>query len=224
MSMVLQPIRFSTDDGVSLEGELRTPPDELLGTAVVCHADPRRGGSKDHPIVWAVRNDLAARGFVVLAFNFRGTMGSGGTYGGGAAEVADVRAAIGRVREEAEGPTLVAGWSFGAAVALREAATDDRVGALALIGFPLRNAIHRNTRFRVPRPPAGADLSRVRRPVLFLSGEQDELCPPDDLAAFASTMPRAQVEILHGTDHFLWRHEKDAAERVGAFAERVLAG
>lgn len=224
MSMALQPIRFSTDDGVSLAGELRAPLGQVRGSAVLCHADPRRGGSKDHPILWALHNELTARGYLVLAFNFRGTMDSGGTHGGGAAEVADVRAAVGRARQETDGPTLVAGWSFGAAVALREAASDDRVSGLALIGFPLRNAIVGSSRLRLQRPATLSDLSRVRRPVLFLSGEADELCPPDELAAFASTMPRAQVEILHGTDHFLWRREKEAAERVGEFADRLLAG
>ena len=30
------------------------------GSAVICHAHPRHGGSKDHPILWAIRNELAA--------------------------------------------------------------------------------------------------------------------------------------------------------------------
>ena len=42
------------------------------------------------------------------------------------------------VRERTDGPTLVFGWSFGASVALREAFEDERVGALALFGLPLR--------------------------------------------------------------------------------------
>ena len=95
---------------------------------MICHAHPRHGGSKDHPVLWSVRNELAGkRGFATLVFNFRGTMGSGGTFGGGRDELRDVRAAIGAVRERAEGPTLVFGWSFGASVALREAFEDERV-------------------------------------------------------------------------------------------------
>ena len=105
----MEPIRFPTQDGVSLEGEIRRPDRTALGSAVVCHAHPRHGGSKDHPILWALRNELASRGFAVLAFNFRGTMRSAGTYAGGHAEVKDIEAAIGRIREEAEGPTLVCG-------------------------------------------------------------------------------------------------------------------
>ena len=167
----MEPLRFGTEDGVSLEGELRRPETPAVGSAVICHAHPRHGGSKDHPILWALRNELASRGFVVLAFNFRGTMRSAGTYGAGHTEVKDVAAAIGRVREEAEGPTIVCGWSFGANVALREG---------------------------------------------------DVYCPRPRLEALARTMPKAEVVIVPGTDHFLWHREKAVAETVGSFAVRTL--
>ena len=55
----MEPIRFPTQDGVSLEGEIRRPDRAALGSAVVSHAHPRHGGSKDHPILWALRNELA---------------------------------------------------------------------------------------------------------------------------------------------------------------------
>src|SRR5918996_956672 len=131
-------VRFPTADGLELEGELRTADGVPRGTAVLCHAHPRHGGSKDHPVLWAIRNDLAAkRGRTVLAFNFRGIMGSEGTYGGGEAELADAAAAVDRVRQEAPGPTVMAGWSFGAWVAFRHAVSDRRVPALVLLGIPL---------------------------------------------------------------------------------------
>src|SRR5918996_101250 len=135
----MEPVTFLTDDAVRLEGEIRMPDDPPRGSAVICHAHPRHGGSKDHPVLWSVRNELAGkRGLATLVFNFRGTMGSGGTYAGGRDEFLDVRAAIGSVRERAEGPSLSFGWSFGASVALREAFDDERVSALALFGLPLK--------------------------------------------------------------------------------------
>jgi uncharacterized protein len=215
----VEAIRFATDDGVSLEGELRRPEGEAVGSAVICHAHPRHGGSKDHPILWAIRNTLAHRGFVVLAFNFRGTMGSAGTYAGGRAETKDVDAAIGRVRQETDGPTLVCGWSFGAAVALREALGDERVSALALIALPLDPAD-----IDVPPVPATAELRVFGRPTLLLAGEGDVYCPRPRLEALGTAMPNAEVVILPGTDHFLWRREKEAAEAVGVFAGRVFGG
>ena len=82
----MEPVRFPTSDGVSLEGELRPPEGPPVGSAVICHAHPRHGGSKDHPILWAIRNELAQRGFAVLSFNFGGTTRSGGTHGEGRTE------------------------------------------------------------------------------------------------------------------------------------------
>ena len=213
----MEAVRFGTVDGVSLEGEIRQPETPPAGSAVVCHAHPRHGGSKDHPILWALRNDLASRGFVVLAFNFRGTMRSAGTYGAGLAETKDVDAAIGRVREEAAGPTLVCGWSFGANVALREALTDDRVGALALIGLPLEPGD-----VEIPPTPGPSELRAFTRPTLLLAGEGDVYCPRPRLEGLARTMPKAEVVFVPGTDHVLWRREKAVAETVGAFAVRTL--
>jgi hypothetical protein len=212
----VESIRFAAEDGVSLEGEIRIPEDASVGSAVICHAHPRHGGSKDHPVLWALRNELAYRGFTVLAFNFRGTMRSAGSYAGGRAETKDVAAAVGRVRDESGGPTIVCGWSFGANVALREALEDERVAALALVGLPLRHDLD------IPPPPSAAELRTFRRPVLLLAGENDEYAPEDDLRAIASSLPNAEVVVVTGTDHYLWRREREAAATAGAFAARLV--
>jgi alpha/beta superfamily hydrolase len=216
----MDPVRFVTEDHVFLEGELRLPEKGTLGSAVICHPHPRLGGSKDHPILWAVRNELAYRGFAVLAFNFRGVMGSGGSYGGGRDELRDLRAAIGVARDRAgDGPTLVCGWSFGASVALREALDDERVGALALVGMPLDPKD-----VELPVMPAAAELRTLaRRPVLLIAGERDEYCPPETLRRFGAAFPAAEVMIVGGTDHYFWRRERELASLVGEFAERRLS-
>jgi alpha/beta superfamily hydrolase len=211
-------IRFETDDRCSLEGEIRAPEGPARGSAVLCHPHPLHGGSKDHPLLWNIRNDLAARGLVVLSFNFRGVMGSEGEHGGGIDELRDLRAAIGRVREETDGPTAVAGWSFGGNVALREAMDDDRVAALALVGFPVNDPLG------LPEPPDRETLAAFDRPVLFLSGEADQFSPVPDLRRLARRLPRGEVEILPDTDHFLWKREREAAGLIGDFFERSLFG
>ncbi len=217
----MEPIRFPTEDGLSLEGELRLPDGPIRGTAVICHAHPRHGGSKDHPILWAIRNELsnAHRGYGVLAFNFRGTMGSDGTFGGGRSEVRDLAAAIGRVRAEAEpgAPTLVCGWSFGANVALREALDDARVTALALIGLPLEHDLE------LPATPSPSELRLFRRPVLLLAGEQDEYSPRPALERLLEVLPKGELAVVAGTDHYLWRREREAAGIIGEFAARLPA-
>ncbi|MGH2631624.1 MAG: alpha/beta hydrolase [Actinomycetota bacterium] len=215
----MEAVTFSTGDGVRLEGEIRRPDDAPRGSAVLCHPHPKHGGSKDHPILWALRNELAGkRGLAVLGFNFRGVMGSGGTYGGGRDEIHDVRAAIGRIREETpERPTVLCGWSFGANVALREALDDPRVAALVLIGMPLRP-----NDLTLPALPDEAELRGVRRPALVLAGDNDQYCPVDDAAEFAASLPRGRLHIVDGADHYLWRREREAAAVVGDFVDEAL--
>jgi uncharacterized protein len=134
----LDHITFVTDDGLTLEGEIHRPAGTARAGAVICHPHPRYGGSKDHPVLWALRIELNRRGFVVLAFNFRGVMGSEGISGTGADEPDDVRAALNWMSAEAQDrPLFLAGWSFGANVALRTAIEEDRPGALALLALPL---------------------------------------------------------------------------------------
>ncbi len=214
-------VTFATEDGIRLEAELRMPDATPRGAAVICHPHPRHGGSKDHPLLWAIRNDLAAaRGLAVLGFNFRGVMGSAGTYGGGRDELRDTRAAIEAARSLAgvqDHPTILVGWSFGASVALREALDDARVSALALVGVPLRPGD-----IEMPPLPDRTDLRLFARPALLLAGEHDRYAPPEDLRAYGAQFPQAEVVIVPGTDHYFWRREKEAASVVGAFADRVL--
>lgn len=213
----MDALRFSTEDGVSLEGELRLPEGASRGSAVVCHPHPRHGGSRDHPLLWAIRSELVGRGLAVLSFNFRGVGGSAGTFGGGRTEIRDVAAAVGRVHAEADGPTIACGWSFGALIALLEAIADPLVAGLALVGLPLGD-----TGLQLPPLPGDAELRAFRRPVLLLSGQGDQFSQRPDLEAVARRLPNAQLEIVPGTDHFFWRREPEVAAAVAGLAERVL--
>jgi alpha/beta superfamily hydrolase len=213
-------VRVRTADNVMLEGELREADGVPLGTAVLLHAHPRHGGSKDHPVLWAIRNELAGRrSFTVLGINFRGIMGSSGDFGGGHDELNDAAAAVERVRQEAEGPTVVVGWSFGASVALRQAMTDDRVAALILLGLPLGE-----THGRVPSLPGPGSLERFETPVLLVSGDDDEICPVDALNDLASRLPKAWTLVVPSGGHYFSRREREVAERIGEWVAGTVTG
>jgi uncharacterized protein len=214
----MQAISFTTEDGVRLGGELRVDTEPPRARAVVCHPHPKHGGSKDHPILWALRNQLASvHGFAALLFNFRGVMGSSGVYGGGRDEVEDVRGAITFIEQAvAAAPLLLVGWSFGASVALRESLLDERVGALALIGIPLVPGD-----LELPVLPEAAEVRTAERPTIFVAGERDVYCPPDLLRDYASESG-ADVSIVEGTDHFFWRRERELASMIGDWTERIL--
>lgn len=69
------------------------------------------------PLMIAVTQRLLAHGHTVVRFNFRGTGASTGSHDEGVGEILDVTAAVGHARE-LELPLGLAGWSFGAGVAL----------------------------------------------------------------------------------------------------------
>jgi alpha/beta superfamily hydrolase len=204
-------VRLRTADNVLLEGELREADGDPLGTTVILHAHPQHGGSKDHPVLWAIRNELAGRRrLTALGINFRGIMGSGGEFGGGREELMDAAAAVERVRQEAEGPTVLVGWSFGASVALRHALTDDRVDGLVLLGLPLGES-----RGRMPALPGPGSLERFETPVLLVSGDDDAISPVDALNDLAARLPKAWTLVVPGGGHYFSRREREVAERIG---------
>ena len=215
----MSKVRFTTADGIKLEGELREADGRPRGRAVLCHPHPKFGGSKDHPVLWAVRNDLAAhRGLTVLSFNFRGVMGSEGTHGGGVPELADVAASVARVREEAEGPTVLVGWSFGAWVALQSALEDSSIAALVLIAFPIGREVKSANR---PLPELG-DLERLAVPALLIAGDGDYICPVGAMKSLSEWLPRSESVVIEGTDHFFRKRERELATTIGEWVERVL--
>jgi pimeloyl-ACP methyl ester carboxylesterase len=129
-----------------------------------------------------------------------------------------VRAAVGRVREEAAGATALVGWSFGASVALLEAPADPRVTCLALIGIPLSSGLD------VPRLPEDAVLRSVAARSLLLAGDADAFCPPAPLADLGRRVSGSQVVSVPGADHFFRRGEREAAAIVAEFAMRAVFG
>jgi pimeloyl-ACP methyl ester carboxylesterase len=56
-----------------------------------------------------------------------------------------------------------------------------------------------------------------------LTGDNDVYCPVDDVRGFAASLPDGRLHIVAGTDHYLWRHEREAATVVGAFADEAIA-
>jgi pimeloyl-ACP methyl ester carboxylesterase len=93
---------------------------------------------------------------------------------------------------------------------------DDRVGALALVGFPVNDPLG------LPPPPDREALAGFDRPVLFVSGEADQFSPVPDLTRLARRLPRGEVEIIADTDHFFWKREREAAQLIGDFVERAM--
>ena len=175
---------------------------------MVCHPHPLYGGDLSNPVVGSICRVAAAAGFATLRFNFRGTGASGGSHADGHLEPEDVRSAITYLAKEAAlppGAIGLAGYSFGARMALAAGVADDRVAALAAVSPPLAS-----------RPIEGLDT--LSKPLLLIAGTRDSFVPVEALRALAAPHPdRATVKLVEGEDHFWWSSVEEAARTVGEF-------
>ena len=193
-------------DGLRLEGALHEAGGALA--AVVLHPHPQYGGDMDNHVVLAVCGALAAAGATTLRFNFRGTSRSQGAFDNGRGEAADARAAIGVVRGLRPGASLVlAGYSFGALVAA-DIAGQANLRALILVSPPAAFA-------PLPPVPDGVDI-------LLVTGEYDDLAPPDQLRALEG--PRRRVVVVPESGHAWLPGVESLTREVSAFLGVLEAG
>lgn len=203
-------ITFRSGD-LTLEGMLARP--EPIGAspgAVICHPHPMYGGSMDNNVVEAIIAAMWRRGYATLRFNFRGVGASEGEYDGGEGEAADARAAVEflAAQPDIDRRTIaLAGYSFGAAVALRAGLGDSRVARVIAVALP------------VAAMDSGID-SAAAKPVLLVSGDRDTYSPTPALEqAMQKLGAAATLKVITGADHFFGGYEPAlAAEIEGALA------
>lgn len=194
-----------------LEARLDRPPAPTR-SAVICHPHPLYGGSMDNNVVAALADACLAAGCLTLRFNFRGVGGSDGGYGEFSGECDDARAALAFVSTHADGlPVVMAGYSFGALVALTVGVDTPAVQRLIAVAPPLAMAPH--------APLAGA------KETLLIAGDRDSYCPPAALAQAGERLAqRGTVRVIAGADHFLVGREGEIEQAVAAFLAAPGAG
>jgi len=138
---------------------------------------------------------LNSFGSPVLRFNFRGAGLSQGEHDNGDGEVEDVRVALDWLDREFHLPLIFAGFSFGAAVGLRAACPDARVGAVIALGLPVAAIADRVYDFEF--------LRNCMKPKLFVSGDRDQFGPRAKLEGIVGSLPDPKkLVIVEGADHF----------------------
>ena len=162
-------------------------------------------------VVDAVCQTAVENGISALRFNFRGAGSSEGRYDNGIGERDDVRAALTYLRglpEVDSGRVALAGYSFGAAVALH--ATDERLNAFIAVSLPTAMAL-KNVPFVCP--------------ALFISGDQDEYSETDELTRFVRGLgAKAELKLLPGLGHFWFGVERDLRAIIAPFLRMHLVG
>jgi alpha/beta superfamily hydrolase len=197
-----------------LEGLVNAGSPSATHSAIVCHPHPLFGGTLHNKVVFHAMKALNSFGFPVLRFNFRGTGLSEGDHASGHGEVDDVRAALDWLQREFTLPVIFAGFSFGAAVGLRAAYSNDRVPALIALGLPAVPVEDRIYDFEF--------LRECTKPKLFVSGSRDEFGPPGKLEALVNSFaePKKLVRIPAG-DHFFEGRLREMREAIEIWVREV---
>jgi uncharacterized protein len=210
---VLGRVSLTAADGVVLEGEHARPPagERVRAGMVLCHPHPQFGGTMRSIVIGALFEAMPARGVECLRFNFRGVEGSGGAYAEGDGEHLDARAAVADLssRLPPRVPLVLAGWSFGADVAL--SCTDGAIAGWLLIACPLRFV---------------RDLAPVTddpRPKHVVLAEHDEFRPAEEVARQVGRWRNARVDVVGGASHFFVGRTDRVVEHAAAFVDS-LAG
>jgi alpha/beta superfamily hydrolase len=174
-----------------LEALLDSPRDGLAkGSAVVCHPHPQHGGTMHNKVAHTLARAFVRQGLRTLRFNFRGTEASEGRYDEGVGELDDALAAIEWAQaDQPDVPVWLAGFSFGAAIAVRVATAVEVAGLISVAP-----AIYRFAKGMTGQPQC---------PWLIVQGDEDELVAVDETVEWVNGLePGPELLVMTGAEHF----------------------
>ena len=191
-----------------LEALLDLPGGEPRAVAVFGHPHPQHGGTMHTKALYQAAKAMPRIGVAALRFNFRGVGRSAGTFGSGAGEKDDFRAALafaeGRFPEL---PIWAAGMSFGSWVAMTVGADDARVSLLLGVAPPVDRYD-----FDV--------LKTCTLPKFIIHGESDELISIREIRKFYAQIPEPkELATIEDANHLF----EGKTSLVGEAVEDLLA-
>lgn len=210
-----RPVTLSSRDGLALEAAFDGPPDPKAAL-LLCHPHPKMGGTMDAPLLLAVRDELLAHDWAVLRFNFRGIGASEGEPGTGIDEVSDAGGGLDWLRTNYEQmPRAVAGWSFGAGVAMKLAMKEpDLLACVAIAPSAERKP---DVTEGLPSP---ANVPRDLK-LLVVIGARDDVVDSGAGARWARAAG-AEYRAMPGANHFFWAKYESLATEVTEWLDAAL--
>ena len=213
MAETQQDIFFQSGE-LAIEATIHLPSETgRFPGVVICHPHPRYGGDMYNVIVATLARSLCDAGIAALRFNFRGVDMSEGSFDGGIGEIQDAEEAISYLSlcENIDASRVgIAGYSFGAAVALAAAGRSNLAQAVATVACPSR----------VFNEMSAQELLI---PKLLMLGEHDHDFPAQQFKFMARrfTDPKT-VEVIRGADHFFGGHVAEVVELATDFFRQWL--
>ncbi len=174
-----------------LEGILEVPGQTTpRGAVIICHPHPVHGGTMQNKVVHTLSRAFVRQEFNALRFNFRGVGESDGEFDDGKGELLDVLSAVNFMRARCSGlPVWLAGFSFGAAMAVRASTETDVAGLISIAPAAFRFA--------------ATETAQPSCPWLIVHGENDELADINDTIEWVNSMaPGPELCVFPETTHF----------------------
>ena len=191
-----------------LEAILERPGEGLLeGCAVICHPHPQHGGTMHNKVAHTLARAFVRSGFEALRFNFRGTERSEGIYDNGIGELDDTLAALHWLSDRhPDLPIWLAGFSFGAAMAVKAAAAEPVDGLIAVAP-----AISRFAQGLKTQPKC---------PWLIVQGDEDELVDIEETIDWVDSLePGPELLVIPGGEHFFHGRLTELRDAVMTFVK-----
>ena len=179
----------------ALEGRFHRAKQSDAPLALVLQPNPKFGGTMNTLVVYSLFTTLQDAGFSVLRFNFRGVGRSAGEFSGGPGELADAEAAFTWLCAECPQAKAkwVAGFSFGAWIALQLLVRDGGIDGFVAVAPPANNLDF-------------SFLTEWRTSGLIVHGTADQLVPEDVVKQLAAKPRAPGVTVdyapIAGASHF----------------------
>ena len=173
-----------------IAGVAHQPDGEPRGVVVLTHG---AGGSRDSPLLIAICQEWAARGWVAIRYNlpFRRRRPKGPPPGSPTTDQAGIVEAVSRARTVVDGPLIAGGHSYGGRLTSMAVADGMAVDALTLFSYPLH-------------PPGKPERLRTEHfgaitvPTVFTHGSSDPFGGIGELEQ-AAALINGPVEIVEVT-------------------------
>ena len=210
--------RIRVDASTTVSGVLAAPAPGTGRARAAIVLGHGAGGDMTNAFLSAVHEGLAARGALVLKFNFAYTEARRRVPDPPARLLATYRAAVAWLDAQpaARGlPRILGGKSMGGRIASHVVAEGAPADGLLFLGYPLHPAGQ-------PGKLRDAHLPRVKAPMLFVTGTRDPLC---DLALLEPVLerlgPRARLARIEDGDHSFHVRKSSGRDDAAALAEVI---
>ncbi|MCH8309406.1 MAG: dienelactone hydrolase family protein [Chloroflexi bacterium] len=213
--MPQQQLNFDSN-GLSLQGILEFPEsDDKVPGVVICHPHPRHGGDMVNDVVVGLSQSLNAIGIATLRFNFRGVGASEGAHDNGNGEVDDALSALDALElDDAVDASRIgiAGYSFGASIALQAALDSIQVKAVFSVACPIG-------------PFRALSSLELLQPKMLVLGDHDHDFPVGEFRFLTKRFSQPKdVEVISNADHFFRGIEAEVGKMASIFFNDSLGG